>query len=156
MIDVKPNIHLVDSDEEKITCAEIMSKLDPWITLGVSFDQMIQTLKDNINEVYAVFIKDEIVGIIIIQTRGAFSGYLKSIALKTEWRNKGFGKVMMNFFEEKAFSNGNNAFLCVSSFNKKAQKFYLNLGYRIIGELKDYVVEGYDEILMRKQRSDEL
>jgi len=156
MIDVKPNIHLVDSDEEKITCAEIMSKLDPWITLGVSFDQMMQTLKDNINEVYAVFIKDEIVGIIIIQTRGAFSGYLKSIALKTEWRNKGFGKVMMNFFEEKAFSNGNNAFLCVSSFNKKAQKFYLNLGYRIIGELKDYVVEGYDEILMRKQRSDEL
>ena len=156
MIDVKPNIHLVDSDEEKITCAEIMSKLDPWITLGVSFDQMMQTLKDNINEVYAVFIKDEIVGIIIIQTRGAFSGYLKSIALKTGWRNKGFGKVMMNFFEEKAFSNGNNAFLCVSSFNKKAQKFYLNLGYRIIGELKDYVVEGYDEILMRKQRSDEL
>jgi len=156
MIDVKPNIHLVDSDEEKITCAEIMSKLDPWITLGVSFDQMMQTLNDNINEVYAVFIKDEIVGIIIIQTRGAFSGYLKSIALKTGWRNKGFGKVMMNFFEEKAFSNGNNAFLCVSSFNKKAQKFYLNLGYRIIGELKDYVVEGYDEILMRKQRSDEL
>lgn len=152
MVDIKLNIRLVDSDKEKMICAEIISESEPWITLGVSFDQVMQTLNDSINEVYAVFVKDEIVGIIIIQTRGAFSCYLKSIAIKTDWRNKNFGKIMMGFFEEKAFSNGNNAFLCVSSFNKKAQRFYLSLGYKIIGELKDYVVEGYDENLMRKKR----
>ena len=41
-----------------------------------------------------------------------------------------------------------NLFLCVSSFNTDAPKFYLTLGYEQIGVLKDYLVEGHDEILI--------
>ena len=40
--------------------------------------------------------------------------------------------------------------MCVSSFNTEAQKLYLRLGYEIVGELKDYIVAGYSEILLRK------
>jgi ribosomal protein S18 acetylase RimI-like enzyme len=43
-------------------------------------------------------------------------------------------------------------FLCVSSFNERAQKLYQRLGYERVGELPDYVVKGYSEILMRKTR----
>ena len=48
------------------------------------------------------------------------------------------------------FRESPNVFLCVSSFNKEAQRLYKRLGYRKVGELKDYVVKGHSEFLMRK------
>lgn len=129
-----------------------MSNSEPWTTLNISYDKMMANLNDAINEVYIVLFKDEVVGTILIQSQGAFSGYLKSIAIKREWQGKGFGTIMMDFFEKKVFLNHKNAFLCVSSFNTKAKKFYNKRGYATVGVLKDYIVEGKDEILMRKRR----
>jgi ribosomal protein S18 acetylase RimI-like enzyme len=86
----------------------------------------------------------------VIHTKGAFSGYLKSIAVKADWRGKKLGEQMMDFIEKEIFSSSKNLFLCVSSFNEDAQRFYQKLGYEQIGVLKDYLVEGHNEILMRK------
>jgi ribosomal protein S18 acetylase RimI-like enzyme len=38
----------------------------------------------------------------------------------------------------------------VSSFNPRARELYERLGYEFIGELKDYLVRGHSELLMRK------
>jgi len=38
----------------------------------------------------------------------------------------------------------------VSSFNPRARALYERLGYEMIGELKDYLIEGASELLMRK------
>lgn len=38
----------------------------------------------------------------------------------------------------------------MSSFNQDAQRWYQRMGYQAIGELKDYLVAGHSEILMRK------
>jgi [ribosomal protein S18]-alanine N-acetyltransferase len=40
--------------------------------------------------------------------------------------------------------------MCVSSFNRDARRLYERLGYRVVGELTDYIVEGHSEILLRK------
>ena len=40
--------------------------------------------------------------------------------------------------------------MCVSSFNQDAQRLYLRLGYELVGELKNYIVAGYSESLLRK------
>ena len=40
--------------------------------------------------------------------------------------------------------------ICVSSFYKEVQKLYRRLGYERIGVLKDFIVSGYEEILLRK------
>lgn len=150
MKDIKPVIVQLSTKEEKIICAEMMANSEPWITLGMDREQMMMTFNDALNELFAVYMKDEIIGTIVIQTKGAFSGYLKSIAVKPDHRGKNLGEFMMEFVEDHIFSKSQNVFLCVSSFNTKAQKFYLKLGYEIIGTLKNYVVEGHDEILMRK------
>jgi RimJ/RimL family protein N-acetyltransferase len=34
-------------------------------------------------------------------------------------------------------------FLCVSSFNPRARALYERSGYRFVGELPDYVVDGH-------------
>ena len=41
-------------------------------------------------------------------------------------------------------------FLCVSSFNTRARALYERLGYQVVGELRDYVVRGHSEWLLRK------
>ena len=150
MKDLELNIRRVSTREENLSCAEIIATSEPWITLGMDRDHVIGTFNDPLNEVYAAFIKDELVGTIVLQTKGAFSGYLKSIAVKPDWRGKKLGKRMMEFTEKEIFSTCANLFLCVSSFNTEAQKFYLKLGYEQAGVLKNYLVEGHDEILMRK------
>ena len=81
---------------------------------------------------------------------GAFRGYIQSFDIMPGWRGNGVGTQLLNFAEEYIFDKTPNVFLCVSSFNKDAKRFYANHGYETVGELKNYVLEGYSEILMRK------
>ncbi|MEN8121421.1 MAG: N-acetyltransferase [Bacteroidota bacterium] len=150
MDDIKLDIRKVSTEAEKMICANIMASTEPWITLGINYDKLMNTINDSLNEVFVAYVQKEIIGTIIIQTKGAFSGYLKSIAIKTNWQDKHLGKIMMKFLEEEIFSEHTNVFLCVSSFNLAAKRFYLKLGYEVIGEIKNYLVKGQDEILMRK------
>lgn len=150
MEDLKLNIIRVSTEREKTSCAEIMSSSEPWTILRMSMDHIYSTLNDPMHEVYVAYIEEEIVGTMVIHKRGVFSGYLKSIAVKPAWRGKKLGEQMMCFIENEIFSTSKNLFLCVSSFNLDAQRFYLKLGYKKIGELQDYLAEGHDEILMRK------
>ncbi|MEN8247922.1 MAG: GNAT family N-acetyltransferase [Bacteroidota bacterium] len=147
---IKPEFNQATTEKEISTCAEIMVNSEPWITLGYSIEKVLKNLKDSMNEVYTAKMNNEIVGVIIVQTKGAFAGYLKSIVVKEEWRGQNLGEAMMEFVENKMFSESTNVFLCVSSFNERAREFYTKRGYMEIGVIKDYVVEGYDEIIMRK------
>ena len=150
MKDLKLIIRRVSTDSEKKACAELMASSEPWTTLGISMDHIMDTLNDPLHEVHAAYIEEEIVGTIVIHAPGSFSAYLKNITVKPEWRGQKLGEKMMEFIENEVFSTYKNLFLCVSSFNKDAQRFYRKMGYEKIGELKDYLVEGHDEILMRK------
>ena len=150
MKDFQLNIRRISSEREKTACAEILAGSETWITLGIPMDYIMNILNDPLYEVFAAYVKDEIVGTMIIHTKGAFSGYLKSIAVKAGWRGKKLGEQMMEYIEMEIFSSYENLFLCVSSFNEDAQQFYIKLGYEQIGVLKDYLVAGHDEILMRK------
>ena len=57
---------------------------------------------------------------------------------------------LMAFAEQRILSETPNVFICVSSFNPDAQRLYQRLGYEVIGELRDYIVAGHSEILLRK------
>ncbi|MFN2443136.1 MAG: GNAT family N-acetyltransferase, partial [Thermoanaerobaculia bacterium] len=48
------------------------------------------------------------------------------------------------------FAVAPNVFLFVSSFNDGARRLYERLGYRVVGEVPDYLIPGASEILMRK------
>jgi len=131
-------------------CAKMMARSEPWITLGRDYGASIQTLSDERKEVYLAYLANEIAGFIILNMQGAFVGYIQTVCISPEQRGKGIGSQLLGFAEERILSEAPNVFMCVSSFNAGAQKLYQKLGYEIIGELKDYIIAGHSEILLRK------
>jgi len=131
-------------------CAQLMSESEPWITLKRTFQDVVELLEDDSSEVHVAKIGNQFIGFAIIKMQGAFVGYVQSIAIKRQFRHQGIGKRFMRYLEDRIFSENPNVFICVSSFNPEAKRLYESLGYDIIGELKDYIVHGHSEILMRK------
>jgi ribosomal-protein-alanine N-acetyltransferase len=139
------------TDQEREWAAGVLSASDPWITLGRTFDQCLKTCYDPEYEIFVGHIDKVPVGFFILDPRGlAGSPYIKSIAIADEFRNRNFGAELLKYAEDIARKNSANMFLCVSSFNTRAQSFYENHGYHIVGELKDYIIKGASEIIMRK------
>ena len=131
-------------------CASIMANSEPWVTLGRTYEESLQIITDPSKEVYIARVEGELSGFIILNMKGAFIGYVQTICIGPESRGRGLGTTLLRFAEERIFKESPNVFLCVSSFNAEAKRLYERLGYEMIGELKDYIVRGYSEILMRK------
>jgi ribosomal protein S18 acetylase RimI-like enzyme len=131
-------------------CARMMANSEPWMTLRRDYDASLKILTDLSREVYLAMVGSEIVGFAILNMHGAFVGYLQSIYVAPQCRGKGFGSKLMDYVEERILSETPNVFICVSSFNRRAQKLYERRGYEVIGELKNWIVPGHSEILLRK------
>src|SRR6266550_1883725 len=108
--------------EEARRCAEMMCSTEPWITIGRNFNQSLAIVSDPGREVC-----------VAAASRGC-----------------GLGTELVQFAEKRIFAETPNVFLCVSSFNPRARQLYERLGYELIGELKDYLIRGHSELLMRK------
>jgi ribosomal-protein-alanine N-acetyltransferase len=144
------HIKLTRNIDDLKYCASMMSQSEPWITLKRSYEDSLGVLMDPIKEVYIAQANNEIIGFMILMMKGFLVGYIQTICVAPEYRNKGIGAHMMNYAEKRICKESHNIFLCVSSFNKKAQRFYKRLNYKKIGELKDYIVAGHSEYLLRK------
>jgi len=143
-------IRKLKSLPEAKTCARIMADSEPWITLHRSYEDSLKILNDPSKEVYLAIVNNGISGFTILQMNGAFVGYIQTVAVMSEWRNRGIGSKLIKFAEDRIFKEFPNVFMCVSSFNRKARELYRRLGYEVVGELKDFIVSGHSEILLRK------
>jgi ribosomal protein S18 acetylase RimI-like enzyme len=146
VLDIRP----VADDREAHAAATIMATSEPWVTLGRTFDRCLATLRDENLERYAAIAEGEVVGFVLLSMRGTFTGYIKSLGIREDCRSRGLGARLMAFAEERIFRETPNVFICVSSFNPRAKAFYERLGYEVVGPLRDFIVRGHDEILLRK------
>lgn len=147
-------IRLIQNSSETEICARMMANTDPWITLGRDYAACLQNILHPDKEVYVAVGEgdgtDEIAGLLVLNMHGAFVGYLQSICVAPQWQNRGVGTRLIAFAEERIFRDVPNVFLCVSSFNPDARRLYARLGYEVIGEIKDFMMAGYSEFLLRK------
>jgi ribosomal-protein-alanine N-acetyltransferase len=143
-------IRELHSTREAARCAKVMCASEPWITLRRSYEQSYEMLTDASREIYLAVIQGQIAGFTILNMKGAFVGYIQTVCVFPEWRNTGLGTRLIAFAEERIFRDSPNVFMCVSSFNQKAQRLYERLGYQVLGEFKDFIVPGHSEILLRK------
>ncbi|MGD9140978.1 MAG: GNAT family N-acetyltransferase [bacterium] len=145
-IEIRP----ISGAEEIETCARIMVSSEPWITLKRTYEDSVRMMGDKRRETYVARVGDEIAGFLILRMDGPLPGYLQTVAVAPDWRNKGIGTRLVRFAEERMFRESPNVFMCVSSFNPAARRLYERLGYEVIGEIKEFVVRGHSEILLRK------
>ena len=143
-------INLTTDPQKIAVCALMMSNTDPWITLGMNYDQCLKAFDGSCKEIYVFEIENEIAGFVIIQICGSFSGYIQTICISEAYRGRGLGTKLLQFCEERILKLSPNVFICVSSFNKGAIKLYNNFGFRVVGELENFVKEGFTELLLRK------
>ncbi len=136
--------------EDAEWCARVMSASEPWLTLRRGYEASLRIVSDPSREVHVAWGGTERLGFAILNMKGAFVGY--PICVVREARGRGVGSWLMAFVEERVFRESPNFFLCVSSFNPDARRLYERLGFEVVGALRDYIVRGHDEILMRKTR----
>ena len=131
------------------------------MTLGRGFDRCLTAVTNPHRETW-VALSDEpndsaarpglVAAFAILCLEGAFVGYVQTLAVREDWRNAGLGTALLACMEERIFRDSPNVFICVSSFNKRARALYERLGYVLVGDLRDFIVSGHDEVLLRKTR----
>ena len=123
---------------------------EPWKTLKREFEECLTAFSGIHKEVYVVTEKHTIVGFAILQMAGTFKGYIQSILVTEGYRGRGIGTQLLNFCENRILQVSPNIFMCVSSFNTDAARLYKRLGYETVGELRNFIIDGHSEILLRK------
>jgi ribosomal protein S18 acetylase RimI-like enzyme len=128
----------------------MMFKTDPWITLGMDQARCRSAFDGECKEVYVLKEGDAIAGFAILQVCGSFKGYIQTLCVDEAWRGQGLGTRLLEFCEQRILKISPNIFICVSSFNTSAIKLYERFGFKLVGELKDFVKAGFSELLLRK------
>ena len=144
------SIDLTNDPEVISTCAEMMSVTDPWITLEMDYNDCLKAFEGLCKEIYVVRFENLIAGFVIIQICGTFSGYIQTICISELFRGRGFGEKLLHFCEARIFRFSPNVFICVSTFNENAARLYYRLGFKLVGELDNFVKQGFSELLLRK------
>jgi ribosomal protein S18 acetylase RimI-like enzyme len=149
---VEPEIAISQAtDGEREWAARTMAGSDPWVRLGRGLETCRAVCTRPGYEMWVARSAGEPLGFALVHARGvAGSPYLASIAVAEAARGRGVGARLLAFVEDRFRPEARHFFLCVSSFNAGARRLYERLGYEAVGLLKDYVIDGADEVLMHK------
>jgi [ribosomal protein S18]-alanine N-acetyltransferase len=140
----------IQDENEARLCAQMMASSEPWLTLGRNYETCLAIVQDSSREVYVLRSEEGVAGLVIICMVGPFVGYIQTICIAPQNRGLGLGSRLVELAEQRILTESPNVFMCVSSFNDDARRLYERLGYQVVGELKDYIVRGHSEILLRK------
>jgi ribosomal-protein-alanine N-acetyltransferase len=131
-------------------CARLMLASEPWITLGRTLDSALAALQDPGKELHVVVEDGEVAAFALLEMHGPLAGYLQTICVRPDRRGHGLGAALIGWVERRVARESPNVFLCVSSFNDGARRFYERLGYQVVGRLPAFIVREHDELLLRK------
>jgi ribosomal protein S18 acetylase RimI-like enzyme len=147
---MKLEVRRLRGEQEAAECARWMARSEPWVTLGRGVESALKLLAIPTKDAWVAEDAQGLQGLIVLDLSGPLPGYIQAICVRPESRGRGIGSELIRFAEQRVFEHSPNLFLCVSSFNRSARRFYAQLGYEVVGALKDFLVAGHDEILLRK------
>jgi ribosomal protein S18 acetylase RimI-like enzyme len=132
--------------------AGVMAASDPWVTLGRGFDACLAACTSALDVLEVARTGAERCGLVLVRPAGvAGAPYIVSIAVAPAFRSRGVGAALLDHVERTYAGRSRHLFLCVSSFNPRARRFYERHGFEAVGTLTAFLVDEADEILMHKR-----
>lgn len=136
--------------------AGVLCSSDPWLTLGRGFDACLAACTSGVDVLEIAECAGERCGLVLVRPAGvAGAPYIVSIAVTPAFRSRGVGAALLAHVERTYRGRSRHLFLCVSSFNVRARRFYERHGFEAVGTLKAFLIEAADEILMYKRLAPE-
>ena len=133
------------------TCRRLILGSEPWITLRYDDTDVQSLVRAAASANLLVAQLGEHTAGFALSAPGMLLGeYLKILVVAPELRSQGIGRRLMEELERRAFQRWPNVYLCVSDFNTAARQFYQRRGYEEVGLLRDLLLPGKGEVLMRK------
>lgn len=130
--------------------ASWMVASDPWRQLGYDTGRCEQILGLAGREPWGLWVGGQLKGFLLLCFEGPFVGYVQLLGVAPDARGQGWGTLLLRHAEQCIFQRSRNVFICVSSFNEGARRFYARQGYFEVGRLERFLVQDHDEILLRK------
>jgi ribosomal protein S18 acetylase RimI-like enzyme len=142
------------AEEHAEHLARNISLMPPWSVIGYPARALYSFLVgyDPGCKRFEIVSQGEIAGTCAIRTPWLRGPYLQLMAILPDFQGRGFGGKILSWMEAQALrDDARQLWLCVSSFNEGAQAFYQRFGFEATAVLDDVLVNGSDEILMRKK-----
>ena len=106
---------------------DIIAANDRWVSREV----LLQKIFDN--QVYVVYDNNEFAGWLRYGLFWDNTPFMNMLHLPEQYRGKGVGKQLVDFWEREMKSKGYKVLLTSSAQTESAQHFYTKLGYSAIG-----------------------
>lgn len=141
------------SATEASCIGELLSGIDPWLTLGYSASALAAYLlrDDPALHRFLVNVEEAPAGIMAIRHPWLRGPYIELLGLAPEVQGIGIGRELLRWAEAEAAMAAGNLWVAVSEGNERARSFYEKAGFIPVGRLEGLVREGMDEWLLRKR-----
>ena len=131
-----------------------LAAIDPWARAGYTGERLASFFAQSEHAVsrYRMMLSGSLTGVLVVRHNWLHGPYLHFIGLLPQFHGQGIGGIVLAWFEAEARrASRRNLWLCVSSYNVAARRLYERHGFRLAAELDDLVIDGFDELLMRKR-----
>lgn len=144
--------------ENALALGPALAAITPWSVIGYPAEQLSAWLReaDPALKKFEVVAGKKLAGVIVIQAPFLHGPYLKLIGVLPEFQRRGIGESLLRWMENEARkAEARQLWLCVSTFNTRAQVFYERMGFEAVGVLDKLVSGATDELFMRKRLFDD-
>ena len=140
------------SELDAAVCRRLILSTEPWITLGYDESNVQAIVRSaESDNLLVARVEDDIVGF-ALSTPGILLGeYLKILVVDDAHRSRGVGRKLMESARAARLPQlAERLSLRIRLQPRCARQFYQRLGYEEVGLLKDLLLPGRGEVLMRK------
>ncbi len=135
---------------------EALAAMPPWSVIGWPADLMTRSLLRELPSVrrFEIVAEGELAGIATIQHPFLHGPYLQLLAILPGFQGRNLGLHVLQWMEAEArAAEARQLWLCVSTFNTRAQAFYGRFGFEAVAVLEKLASDSSGEVFMRKRLS---
>ena len=131
-----------------------LAAMPPWSVIGWPAESLIRSFQRKLPAMrrFQIITGGELAGLAAIQHPFLHGPYLQLLAILPGFQGRNLGLRVLEWMEAQArIEEARQLWLCVSTFNNRAQVFYERFGFEVMAILDKLASDRSDEIFMRKR-----